>query len=214
MKKGKTRATLVILRHGQTPYNAANLMTGRRDVPLTPKGEAQAAAVGALIRDMPIDKVYSSSLSRAFNTAALALQAAGKNLPVEKRDEIVEADNGDFTGRNHKTDPEIIAFGRIYGKRMPGGESDKDVVARVRAFYEAEVLPRLLRGENVMIVAHSGVLRAFDIVLGIDPEPADGEPRNSTRRVPNAAPAVYDYEDGAMKGFRYVENPKALPHAA
>ena len=133
---------------------------------------------------------------------------------MEKRREIIEGDTGDFTGRDHKTDPEILAHGRIYDKRAPNGESDKDVVTRVRAFYEAEVLPRLVRGENVMIVAHSGVLRAFDIVLGIDAEPADGQPRGSTRRVPNAAPAIYDYEDGVMTGFRYVENPKALPHAA
>lgn len=214
MKKGKRKAKLVLLRHGQTRYNVGHLMTGRHDAPLTSKGKEQARAAGALIRDLGIDKVYSSPLSRAFNTAALALKAARIRLPVEKRHEIIETDAGDFTGRSYREDPEILAHGGAHDKPMPNGESDKDVVTRVRAFYEAEVLPRLVRGENVMIVAHSGVLRAFDIVLGIDAEPADGQPRGSTRRVPNAAPAIYDYEDGVMTGFRYVENPKALPHAA
>ncbi len=211
MKAAKTNAKLVILRHGQTAHNVKSLMTGQLDVPLTKEGEEQAREAGILLKGVRIDKVYSSTLSRAFNTAALALKSAGKDLPVEKRAEIIEGNTGDFTGRNHKTDPEILAHGRIYDQPMPNGESDKDVVTRVRAFFETEILPRLQRGENVMVVAHSGVARAFDIVLGVDEEPASGQPRNSKRRVPNAAPAIYDYEDGVMTGFRYIENPKTPP---
>ncbi|MDE2337339.1 MAG: histidine phosphatase family protein [Alphaproteobacteria bacterium] len=212
MTAKKKKAKLVLLRHGQTHYNIGHLMTGRHDAPLTPKGEEQAAAAGVLIRHLPIDKVYSSSLSRAFNTAALALKSAGKDLHIEKRHEIVETDAGDFTGRCYTTDPEILAHDAAYGRAMPNGESDKDVVKRVRKFFEDEVLPRLERGENVMVVAHYGVACAFDIILGLVPEPADGQPCHAAR-VPNAAPAVYHYEDGVMQGYTYIENAKSQPRA-
>ncbi len=210
MKKGKRKAKLVLLRHGQTRYNVGHLMTGRHDAPLTSKGKEQARAAGALIRDLGIDKVYSSPLSRAFNTAALALKAARIRLPVEKRHEIIETDAGDFTGRSYREDPEILAHGGAHDKPMPNGESDKDVVARVRAFYETDILPRLANGENVMVVAHYGVACAFEIVLGIVPEPRDGQPSHATR-VPNAAPAIYHYEDGVMRGHTYLDNAKSQP---
>ena len=202
MKKAK----LVLLRHGQTEYNKQRLMTGHTDVPLTKDGEAQARTAGVLIKGISFDKAYSSSLSRAFNTAALALKTAGQDLPVEKRREIIESDAGEFAGRNLDTDPEIIKFGRIYDVPMPGGESDKQVVARVQKFYDEEVTPRLARGENVLVVAHSGVVRAFDIVLGLVPAPADGTERPPRPRVPNAGPAVHEYEDGVLKKSYAIEN--------
>src|ERR1700733_3752379 len=117
------RGTLVICRHGQTDYNVAHLMTGTRDIPLNADGEAQAREAGKLISVFHFDKAYSSTLSRAFNTAAMALEASGTNdqlkkpdgtWDVEKRKEIIELDTGDFTGRNHRTDPEVVKFERHF----------------------------------------------------------------------------------------------------
>ena len=162
-----TEGRLILMRHGETEYNKQSLMTGRRDVPLTEKGIQQARDAGLVLRGHFIHKTYSSTLSRAFNTAALALKAAAlENLAIEQRAELVELDTGDFTGRCHHTDPEITAFGRTYARRLPGGESTEDVVKRVTQFYEKEVVPRLARGETVLIVAHAGILRAFDYIVG------------------------------------------------
>lgn len=202
------KAKLVIMRHGQTDHNKLRLMTGQLEVPLNKAGEAQARAAGPLIKDIHFDKAYSSTLSRAFNTAALALKAAGQDIPIEQRREIIEGDAGEFTGRNMDTDPEFLKFVRLYNTAPPGGESDKQVVAREQKFFDAEVLPRLARGENVLIVCHSGSVRAFDIVLGLYPAPADGTPWTTRRPVPNAGPSVHEYEDGMLKKSYDIENPE------
>ena len=211
-----TKAKLVIFRHGETEYNKQNLMTGRADVPLTETGKAQAREAGGLIKDIKFDKVYSSTLSRAFNTAALALEASATQVhllnadgtwQIEQRPEIIELDAGEFTGRNHKTDPEILAWQRAYAKPLPGGESEEQGVARVREFFEKEVLPRLERGENVLVVVHAGIVRMFDIVLGLDDAPAGGDVMKR-RPIPNAAPTVYTNENGVMTGAYFLENPK------
>jgi 2,3-bisphosphoglycerate-dependent phosphoglycerate mutase len=213
-----THAKLVIFRHGETPYNKKTLMTGQAEVPLTRRGRQQAEEAGALIATIKFDKVYSSNLSRAFNTAALALKASKTHAhlrntdgtwQIEQRVEIAEMHTGKFTGRNHKTDPEIINWKRIYDVPLPGGgESDAQVVERVQKFFDSEIMPRLLRGENVLIVAHSGTLHAFAIVLGVEEAPASGMPM-ITKKVPNATPTVYDYEDGIIKTVSPLKNPKA-----
>jgi len=209
------KAKLVILRHGQTEYNKNHLMTGQVDAPLTSVGEDQGREAGRQMAGIVFDKAYSSTLSRAFNTAALALGASGSNahlknpdgsFRVQKDIDIIEGDTGDFTGRNHKTDPVIISFGRTYDMPMPNGESDKQVVERVRKFFDREVMPRLLKGENVLVVAHAGVLRAFDIVLGLEPEPAAGQKRQM-KRIENAAPTLYEYEEGKLASFRTLGGP-------
>ncbi len=211
------RGTLVLFRHGQTDYNVEHLMTGTRDIPLNADGENQAREAGKLISVFHFDKVYSSTLSRAFNTAALALGETHANdqlkkpdgsWDIEKRKEIIELDTGVFTGRNHKTDPEILRYERHYEKPLPGGESDQQVVERVRKFYEEELLPRMQRGETVLVVSHSGIMRAFDIVLGLREAPKDNKGQwTSKTRVPNATPTVCEYEDGQLVKHYHLANP-------
>jgi broad specificity phosphatase PhoE len=224
VKPAKTRGTLVLFRHGQTDYNAKHLMTGRRDIPLNADGEAQAREAGNVISIFHFDKAYSSTLSRAFNTAAMALDASGNNAhlkksdgswDIEKREEIIELDTGAFTGRNHKTDPEIVRFERHYERPLPGGESDEQVVARVRKFYEQELLPRMESGETVLVVSHSGIMRAFDIVLGLREPPPEGKGQWTNKtRIPNATPTVVEYEDGKLARHYRLENDKVPPAVA
>jgi 2,3-bisphosphoglycerate-dependent phosphoglycerate mutase len=214
------KAKLVVLRHGQTPYNAAHLMTGQHDAPLTALGEEQGREAGKLLAGMTFDKVYSSTLSRAFNTASLALEGMGTHEHLRKADGsyditqhkgIVEMDAGDFTHRCHKTDPEIVNWVRGWDLPMPNGESDKMTAERVKAFFDSEVLPRLERGENVLVVCHAGIVRSFDFVTGVEQPPADGVV--AKKSIPNAAPTVYEYENGKLVGQYFIENPKK-PDAA
>jgi broad specificity phosphatase PhoE len=217
------RGTLVICRHGQTDYNVQHLMTGIRDIPLNAEGEAQAREAGRVISVFHFDKAYSSTLSRAFNTAAMALEASGTNdqlknadgsWNVEKRKEIVELDTGAFTGRNHKTDPEIIKFERHFEKPLPGGESDQQVIARVQKFYDEELLPRMAKGETVLVVSHSGIMRAFNVVLGLRQVPKDHKGQWTNKvRIPNATPTVVEYEDGQIARHYQLEN-TAVPTVA
>lgn len=211
-----TKATLVVLRHGQTKYNKKHLMTGQEDVPLTKEGKKQAREAGRLLSVFRFDHAYSSTLRRAFDTAALALEQSGNHdhlrgddgqWKIRKHYGIVEQHTGDFTGRCHKTDPEIAGWKREYTVPLPGGESDEQVVDRVAAFFEGEVLPRLKRGENVLVVAHAGVVRAFDVVLGFVKTPEKWE----KKKIPNASPMVFEYENGRMTGFSVIENTVGQP---
>ena len=213
-------AVLVILRHGQTDYNKDHLMTGQRDIPLNKSGEAQADAVGALIKDIRFDKVYSSPLSRAFNTVARALEASGTqshlqnpdgSWQIEKRAELAELDAGDFTGVNYKEHPEA-SKPFVYDVRLPNGESKKDVVERFSKFFNAEILPRLQRGENVVVACHYFVLEAAEIEMKITPVPT-ANPTGPVRKIPNAAPLKCITHDGVLKSHEYIENPAANQNA-
>jgi len=203
----KKQGKLIILRHGQTGYNAAQRMTGQKNVPLTEKGENQARGAGKLLDTTHIDKVYASPLDRAFKTAGLVLDhmdaAATAHLKnadgtwnVHQDYDIMEQDTGDFTGRPYKTDPDIIAFDRQYAQPFPGGESAADVQKRLEEFYARELKPLLEDGKTVMVVCHSNVVRAFKLLAG----EATPETYHTQRaKVKNASPWVLEFESDTVK---------------
>src|SRR5262249_2072805 len=77
---------LILLRHGQSQWNLENRFTGWVDVPLSPRGEAEARAAGEKLRRHRIDKLYTSVLKRAIDTATLALEASGIRPAAVERD--------------------------------------------------------------------------------------------------------------------------------
>jgi 2,3-bisphosphoglycerate-dependent phosphoglycerate mutase len=95
---------LVLLRHGQSTWNAENLFTGWVDVDLTPAGEAEATAGGELLADekgLDLRVLHTSLLTRAIRTAELALAAAGRSwLPVRRHWRLNERHYGDLQGKN------------------------------------------------------------------------------------------------------------------
>jgi 2,3-bisphosphoglycerate-dependent phosphoglycerate mutase len=97
---------LVLLRHGQSIWNAENLFTGWVDVDLTEVGEAEARAGGQLLADEPgldLRVLHTSVLTRAIRTAELALAAAGRSwLPVRRDWRLNERHYGDLQGKNKK----------------------------------------------------------------------------------------------------------------
>ena len=97
---------LVLLRHGQSTWNAENLFTGWVDVDLTQAGEAEAVSGGALLgaaEDLDLRVVHTSVLTRAVRTANLALDAAGRSwIPVRRHWRLNERHYGDLQGRNKK----------------------------------------------------------------------------------------------------------------
>jgi 2,3-bisphosphoglycerate-dependent phosphoglycerate mutase len=95
---------LVVIRHGQSTWNAENLFTGWVDVDLTPAGEAEAQAGGELLAavdDLDLRILHTSVLTRAIRTAELALAAAGRSwLPVRRDWRLNERHYGDLQGKN------------------------------------------------------------------------------------------------------------------
>jgi 2,3-bisphosphoglycerate-dependent phosphoglycerate mutase len=97
--------TLVLLRHGESDWNAKNLFTGWVDVPLTEKGEAEAVRGGTLLREADLlpDVVHTSLLRRAINTATLALDTADRHwIPVHRSWRLNERHYGALQGKDKK----------------------------------------------------------------------------------------------------------------
>lgn len=97
--------TLVLLRHGQSEWNAKNLFTGWVDVPLSETGIEEAKKGGDFLKEAGIlpDKLYTSLLRRAIMTANLALDACDRHwIPVERNWRLNERHYGDLQGKNKK----------------------------------------------------------------------------------------------------------------
>jgi 2,3-bisphosphoglycerate-dependent phosphoglycerate mutase len=96
---------LILLRHGQSEWNALNLFTGWQDVELTAQGQEEASAAGVLMREAGVDVriLHTSLLTRAIRTAQLALDAMGHLWVPARRDwRLNERHYGDLQGKNKK----------------------------------------------------------------------------------------------------------------
>lgn len=133
--------TLVLTRHGLTPRSQPEQHLGQRiDVELSEEGRAQARALGARLRGVTFDRIVSSPLARARETAAIVATDLASPAPVSTDPRLLEMDYGDWEGRTYA---EIEAMDRIRRRaweadpasiRCPGGESGGDVAARARSF--------------------------------------------------------------------------------
>ena len=97
--------TLVLLRHGESEWNARNLFTGWVDVGLTDKGREEAARGGRLLAESGVlpDIVHTSLLTRAITTANIALGEAGRAwIPVVRNWRLNERHYGDLQGKDKK----------------------------------------------------------------------------------------------------------------
>ena len=169
-----TDRLLVLVRHGQSEWNLKNLFTGWRDVDLTDKGVAEAQAAGRQLKALGLrfDVAYASALVRAQRTMDLMLEELGqRSLPVIRDLALNERDYGDLSGLNKDDarkrwgEEQVHIWRRSYDVAPPGGESLKDTAARVLPYYIQDILPRVLRGERVLVSAHGNSLRALVMVL-------------------------------------------------
>src|SRR6201995_780269 len=121
-------ATLILLRHGESTWNASNQFTGWVDVDLTDKGRAEAARAGELIKELERqpDVVYTSLLRRAITTANLALDKADRHwIPVHRNWRLNERHYGALQGLNKAEtkekygDEQFMAWRRSYDTPPP-----------------------------------------------------------------------------------------------
>jgi 2,3-bisphosphoglycerate-dependent phosphoglycerate mutase len=198
---------LILLRHGQSQWNLENRFTGWVDVPLSAKGEDEARAAGEKLRGRRVDKLYTSVLKRAIDTATLALATAGIAPPATERDAALnERMYGDLQGLNKAEaaqkwgDAQIKIWRRSYDVPPPGGESLADTAARVLPYWDAHILPDLRAGKNVLIAAHGNSLRALVMHL-------DGLTREQVLEleIPTGAPLLYELAaDASVVAKRYL----------
>lgn len=165
---------LVLVRHGQSEWNAKNLFTGWHDPDLTEKGVEEAAQAGKTLKQAGynFDVAFTSDLQRAQKTCGLILDALELGgLDVIRDQALNERDYGDLAGLNKDDarekwgDEQVHIWRRSFDIPPPGGESLKDTADRVLPYYQASIKPRLLDGENVLVAAHGNSLRALVMML-------------------------------------------------
>lgn len=157
---------LYVIRHGQTNWNKEKRLQGKADVPLNENGRTLAKIVGEKIKDIPFEFAVSSPLSRAMETARLAL--GGRDIPVYPDERIGEMSFGDWEGL-HYSDHTEIPNGMIDNffhrtdlyETPPNGESFSQVIARTHDLYEELVNNPKYEDCNILISSHGAASRAF-----------------------------------------------------
>lgn len=195
---------LVISRHGESEWNLLGKWTGWTDVNLTEKGRNDTVRLGALLKGVVFNEAYTSSLKRTQQTLAALLEGCGvENLPTKHATELNERDYGDLTGKNKwevKAEIGEEAFNDIrrgWDYPVPGGETLKDVYARVVPYFEQEILPKLQNGENILLVAHGNSIRA--LIKHLDQVP---EAEMANVEMPFGQLLVYTFEPGQSLPIR------------
>ncbi len=191
-------AYLVLVRHGQSQWNAENRFTGWIDVPLSfvGEGEAHAAAfrIGAL--HLQFDVAYASVLLRAIQTLDIMLRDIGQaGIPVVKDKALNERMYGKLQGMNKDEarkkwgEEQVHLWRRSFDVKPPGGESLADTCKRTLPYYKKKIMADLKKGKNVLVSAHGNSLRS--IVMELDrltPEQV------VALEIPTGVPYVYEFD--------------------
>jgi 2,3-bisphosphoglycerate-dependent phosphoglycerate mutase len=238
--------TLVLLRHGESVWNSEGLFTGWVDVGLSGKGRQEAGRAGELLREADLNPgvVHTSVLTRAIQTANIALESAGLLwLPVRRSWRLNERHYGALQGKNKAQtrdefgDEQFMTWRRSYATPpppladsdplsaaadpryaslppdlLPRTECLRDVLDRMLPYWHDAIVPDLLAGQTVVVVAHGNSLRA--LVKHLDGIPDD---EISGLDIPTGIPLVYQL-DTAFKpvsaGGRYLDPEAAVLAAA
>lgn len=190
------KTTLILIRHGQSESNKAKIFTGHTNTELTKLGIEQARLVASALKDVHIDKIYASDLSRAYDTGLPVAQTHG--LIIEKDPALREINAGKWNGLHF--DEIATLYPEDYMKwmtdigraRCTGGEAVAELyhrtVKRVLEISEENL------GKTVCIASHATPVRAVcAYASGIKAEDLEKEPFPG-----NASISVVEYENGQL----------------
>ncbi len=167
-------AILVLIRHGQSLWNAENRFTGWTDIDLSKKGEAEAEMAGKKLEQLKFDVVHTSALMRAQRTAEIIIQhnKMSKDIPVYKDNRLNERHYGSLQGLNKTETAEkygveqVHIWRRSFDIAPPEGESLKMTAERTLPYFKEDIIKNLNDGMNVLVSAHGNSLRS--IVMHIE----------------------------------------------
>ena len=194
-------ATLILLRHGQSVWNAANKFTGWTDVGLSEVGEAEAAKAGEELADTQIDVVHTSDLIRAQHTAEIVMRHNRKSsgVPTHRDFRLNERHYGDLQGLNKQDtrdkygDEQVHIWRRSYDVPPPGddGESLAMCAERTLPYLDEAIKPDLDAGKTVLVAAHGNSLRSIVMKIeGLSKEEV------LSLEIPTGIPRIYTYDGG------------------
>jgi len=180
---------LILIRHGETDWNAQRRIQGHLDIALNHAGLAQAEAIGERFLEADIDVLLSSDLGRAMQTAAPI--SLSRELPIQREARLRERNLGVLQGKTVEVAQELApeAFevfrSRVEDAALPEGESLTAFTGRVIDVLTA--LAQRYEGKRIVAVTHGGVL---DIAY-----------RHATG-MPLAAPRKFPIHNASVNTFR------------
>ena len=159
---------ILLVRHGQSTANAKGIWQGQMEFPLSDEGRRQASLAGRGLSGEPFEGLYSSPLSRAFETAQIIRDRTGFTGEVVPLGGLSERHGGTLEGHTwaeqERHDPELakkfLAIPEEERWALVGAETDEEVIAR---FEEAlsSIRANHPDGSRIVVVSHGGVMRAF-----------------------------------------------------
>jgi len=153
---------LLVIRHGQSEWNALGLWQGQADPPLTDLGERQAAVAVSALTSFRFDAVATSNLQRANRTGQII--AEGLSLAEPSIEPLLaERAAGEWSGLNKAQIEEQYPGYLAEDRRPPGYESDEDLLSRIlEGLWAVAQLP----GDRLAVVAHGGVIYVLEAHFG------------------------------------------------
>ena len=162
-------ATLYIVRHGQTDWNAVHKIQGQTDIPLNASGEEQAQETRQMLKDVHFDAVFSSDLLRAKRTAEII--TLERDIALKTTKLLRERNFGPLEGKEvvelRQLEKELADLGydeRFVHKQYPDIESDEELVGRFLTFLREVAVA--YAGKNVLVVTHGGLMRSVLVHVG------------------------------------------------
>lgn len=194
---------LILVRHGQSEWNAKNLFTGWKDPGLTDEGMEEALVAGSTIKSENIlfDEMFTSKLVRAQITGKIILEAINQsNIPINQNIALNERNYGSLAGLNKDDarkkwgEEQVHIWRRSFDIPPPDGESLKNTSERVLPYFNREILPKVVNGSNILIAAHGNSLRS--LIMQLDDI---NEVDIVNLEIPTGAPIKYVFnEDGSI----------------
>ena len=193
---------LILVRHGQSEWNAKNLFTGWENPGLTDKGLDEAKNAGILISNLNIqfDLLFTSALVRAQLTGAKILEEISQeNINTIKNKSLNERFYGDLQGLNKDECrkkwglDQVQIWRRSYEVGPPGGESLKECGERVLPYFLHKIYPLVLEGKNIIVSAHGNSLRS--LIKHLDKLSADEIVK---LEIPTGAPIHYLFSNDGL----------------
>ena len=191
-------ALLILVRHGQSIWNAANLFTGWENVGLSEKGILEAKDAAEELTNINFDSVFTSELIRAQKTAEILIEGNSQTKPTSIISDLRlnERHYGDLQGMNKDDarkefgEEQVHIWRRSFDIPPPNGESLKMTAERTLPCFDELIMPELKLNKNVLVSAHGNSLRSIVMKL----EQID---ENSIVKleIPTGVPRIYSFEN-------------------
>jgi len=192
---------LILVRHGQSVWNASNRFTGWTDVDLSDQGVEEAEEAGRELSKIKIDVVHTSDLVRARRTADIIMRhnEASEEVPTKYDWRLNERHYGALQGLNKAETAEkhgaeqVHVWRRSFDVAPPEGESLEMTAERTIPYFIEEIVPELADGKSVLVSAHGNSLRSIVMhIESISPEDI------VSLEIPTGEPIHYNYEEGII----------------